>query len=421
MNRQGVALAADSAVTMSGEEGSKILSSANKIFALSKYRPVGVMVYGNASLLGVPWETIIKAHRSEVGDRGHDSLDGYVADFLAFLEGSRDLFPTDAQQTYVRANIGPIFRAIAKEVRAAAREDIDAGKSVSGQDAAAFVSQLARAVRGAWENQPLVLGFADGDESRLRKDYAGLFQAVRRQAFEKLPLDQPLIDQLDDVAVLLLTREPPTQVDGVTGVVIAGFGTRDLFPSFREVLIDGVAGDRLIGWKARSRAITRAGDSYLGAFAQWEMVNRFMEGVDPDYSVTVAASLDELLAGYTREVLRLVAPRISQKRKQAIDEARRDLLAAYQNALAARRQDEYVSSILSVVASHPLPALAEVAESLVNLTVFKRRVSMESETVGGPVDVAVISPGDGFIWIQRKHYFDRHLNPQFFANYYREG
>jgi len=55
-----------------------------------------------------------------------------------------------------------------------------------------------------------------------------------------------------------------------------------------------------------------------------------------------------------------------------------------------------------------------------SLTSFKKKVSMEQETVGGPIDVAVISKGDGFIWIKRKHYFKPELNQQFFANYYRE-
>jgi len=36
------------------------------------------------------------------------------------------------------------------------------------------------------------------------------------------------------------------------------------------------------------------------------------------------------------------------------------------------------------------------------------------------IDVAVISKGDGFVWIKRKHYFKAELNPQFFANYYKE-
>jgi hypothetical protein len=46
---------------------------------------------------------------------------------------------------------------------------------------------------------------------------------------------------------------------------------------------------------------------------------------------------------------------------------------------------------------------------------------MDAETVGGPIDVAVISKGDGFIWIKRKHYFKPELNPHFFKNNFREG
>ena len=61
MNRLAVALAADSATTVSGPNSQKIWNSANKLFALSKTHPVGVMFYNNASILGVPWETIIKA------------------------------------------------------------------------------------------------------------------------------------------------------------------------------------------------------------------------------------------------------------------------------------------------------------------------------------------------------------------------
>ena len=51
MNKQAIALAADSAVTFQEETGQKIFTSASKIFTLSKYQPVGVMIYGNASLI----------------------------------------------------------------------------------------------------------------------------------------------------------------------------------------------------------------------------------------------------------------------------------------------------------------------------------------------------------------------------------
>lgn len=58
--------------------------------------------------------------------------------------------------------------------------------------------------------------------------------------------------------------------------------------------------------------------------------------------------------------------------------------------------------------------IAELAEALVHLTQLKLKVSPEPETVGGPIDVAVISKGDGLIWIKRKHYFEPDLNPRYF-------
>jgi hypothetical protein len=67
------------------------------------------------------------------------------------------------------------------------------------------------------------------------------------------------------------------------------------------------------------------------------------------------------------------------------------------------------------VASLPKDELGAMAESLVNLTKFKRRISREKETVGGPIDVAVITKGDGFVWMKRKHYFDAGLNPRYIA------
>ena len=69
MNRQAIALAADSAVTFREEKEQKIFTSASKIFTLSKYQPVGVMIYGSASLMGVPWETIIKIYRDRLGPK----------------------------------------------------------------------------------------------------------------------------------------------------------------------------------------------------------------------------------------------------------------------------------------------------------------------------------------------------------------
>jgi hypothetical protein len=75
---------------------------------------------------------------------------------------------------------------------------------------------------------------------------------------------------------------------------------------------------------------------------------------------------------------------------------------------------------MRMVSFLPKDELPNLAESLVELTSLKRHVSTDAETVGGPIDVALITKAEGFVWIKRKHYFKPELNPSFFANYRRE-
>src|SRR5690625_1680401 len=85
MNKKGMSLAADSAIT-SGRDGvQKVYNSANKLFSLSGSHPVGIMIYGAASFMEVPWEVIIKSYRDHLGKKIYDDLTGYAEGLLDFL------------------------------------------------------------------------------------------------------------------------------------------------------------------------------------------------------------------------------------------------------------------------------------------------------------------------------------------------
>lgn len=73
----------------------------------------------------------------------------------------------------------------------------------------------------------------------------------------------------------------------------------------------------------------------------------------------------------------------------------------------------YTEPLLNTVVSLDKEDMANMAESFISLTSLVRRMQPGEETVGGPVDVAVISKGDGFVWINRKHYFRPELNAPF--------
>ncbi|ANY25215.1 hypothetical protein [Gordonia terrae] len=97
MNRSAVALAADSAVTISNRRTMKTYESANKLFELVKGSNIGVMVYSSATVDGTPWETVIKTYRQERGANPMPHVEDYAEDFIDFLAGHGGLITPAAE------------------------------------------------------------------------------------------------------------------------------------------------------------------------------------------------------------------------------------------------------------------------------------------------------------------------------------
>lgn len=54
-------------------------------FMVSKYEPVGIMIYNNAEFMGVPWEVIVKEYRSFLSDNHKDYILEYANDLYNFI------------------------------------------------------------------------------------------------------------------------------------------------------------------------------------------------------------------------------------------------------------------------------------------------------------------------------------------------
>ena len=92
LNKSAVALATDSAVSIEKKDGYKIFNTANKLFMLSKYQPVGIMIFDSAEFMGVPWETIIKIYRKKLSKKVYEHLKQYIQDVFkkaAINKGSK--------------------------------------------------------------------------------------------------------------------------------------------------------------------------------------------------------------------------------------------------------------------------------------------------------------------------------------------
>jgi hypothetical protein len=146
------------------------------------------------------------------------------------------------------------------------------------------------------------------------------------------------------------------------------------------------------------------------------MVTTFMNGINPQVLHFVQSYLSET---FRRLPDLLDAEKISVVDKKRFKQQASKLLKGFFAKFGDHLRYEHSHPVLRMVTVLPKDELAAMAEALVNLTAFKRRITESMETVGGPIDVAVISKGDGLIWVKRKHYFPADLNQHFFANYFR--
>lgn len=254
----------------------------------------------------------------------------------------------------------------------------------------------------------------------IRKEYKPTIDRIKKMIFEELPLNSGVSRKLTQIAIYALTKDG--NLGRTSGVVVAGYGSREIFPALEEFLVDGVFSNMLKFSRGRSSAVGRGETASIIPFAQSEMVAAFMEGVDPEYQYLINRTVRATLDSYKSTLLDLLAPNPTKKRDryaQEMSQANEELAQNFETEMKEYRDEYFVQPVVDIVEQLPKSELAAMAESLVNLTSFRRQVTPDAETVGGPIDVAVISRGDGFIWIKRKHYFQPEFNPHFFSNYFR--
>lgn len=419
INRNAVALAADSAVTIGSQ---KIYNSALKLFSLSKVAPVGVMIYGNASLIDVPWETIIKIFREDLGEKRFDTLQEYADTFFEFVRTTNDFFPEASQKAWVQRNIRGYYELILDVLIEDIQEVIKIKGKIDESETHVVFEKCVTKQHEVFKDLELVVKITQKDEKGIRKKYQPIAKQLIKEVFQGLMPTRSIVSKLYDIAAFIHSRDIFS--DSTSGLVIAGFGEKEIYPVVLCHEIEGVVENKL-KYKyveKKSRAIGKGAECAIVPFAQDDMVASFMHGINPsiqifliDYLNQMNARIPDLLdsdslSGTDKE---------KEKTVSALQKDVSDLLGKFLSQLQEHTQTEHANPIMQMVCALPKDELAAMAESLVNLTAFKRRMTKSLETVGGPIDVAVISKGDGLVWVKRKHYFPSELNQHFFANYFR--
>lgn len=421
LNKQAVAIAADSAVTIGSANGRKIFNRANKVFTLSKYHPVGVMLYNSASFMSTPWETIIKVYRKQLGDKNFPTVREFQEDFIAFLRAksfyAKEEDSKKALYDLALTLLNGIINEIAKTNGALLNAPSDENKlqilQLFEQKTDAFIAQFTA------ENV-----YCDDFSDYAYEDFQVFFAAPYEELITQYFVNNGYVitDQLKQklnqlIHIYLKRKETFTNF---TGLIFTGFGDDEIYPSLIPLNISLSIDTRLRYYIEENKTafITNDNNGSICPFAQTDVIDTILTGIDPKLDETYLENFDKYFTKYNNDILNLIGDTNPELTAQITGLDIKQLVKEYDDLNLKTKKTNYIYPLMNAVSNLSKEDLAEMAESLIYLTYLKRRITFAEESVGGPVDVAIISKGDGFIWIKRKHYFKPELNQYFFNNYF---
>lgn len=206
---------------------------------------------------------------------------------------------------------------------------------------------------------------------------------------------------------------------GDTGLVFVGYGEEEIYPCLYNI-VTTLYFDYKLQYRYGEQVEIRneLPSASIVPFAQVEATQTVIRGINPSFYNIISNNLNTALTAFRTASSSLARQQNAQALAAQIDSI--DVSALTQAFTTSARNEffeKYSRPLVNTISLLSISDMANVAESLVALTSLVNRMSPREESVGGPVDVAVISKGDGFIWIKRKHYFSPDLNSQFFNNY----
>lgn len=403
-NKSGLVLAADSAVTVTGigmdGKQAKVYNSANKLFTLSKIAPVGVLLYNSSSINDIPAEIIIKEFR-EKGDtfnnlkQYHDALIKFIENFLKENASCNGIFE------FFEAFCNIFISIVSKE-----KEELKENFTYS-----AFIEKQIEQIKS--------LCYYLGCPTEI----SGINALYIK---EKLTTDKKIIKKysefqeqsgytgtIDTISDLFYEFFRLRICQSYTGIAVCGYGKKEFFPKVYRIHIYGLIENHLL----TGDLISHEGkDAEIIPLAQKQMIDTFIKGVSD--------KLYENLEGLYFQNFNSFIEAITPSLKEGVDseEIRTRLSKAFADNAELFKKIVFETEeapLIQTVSHLSREEMAELAESLINIQVLKYKVSPELETVGGPIDVAIISKHDGFVWRKRKLYFPKELNFQFFENYFK--
>ena len=406
MNSRGVAMASDSAITIARK---KVNNTDNKMVNFSGDHSIGAMTYGNADLFNFSWDDLLKLYGKRLKQPFAHTKD-YVVGFLTYLKDNdfAEFMDNKNEHQYITSVITYRLKELNFQLKdlydclendnkeLTVRTEID---EIYYCNAIHLISDdLERLKKKEYPK-----GFCHDDYEWLENHYGEFVWQIVEKNVEEHLYNQQWKGVINKRILLSVLKDFS---DRYTGLVISGYGEKDLYPKTYITIVDGKL-NRKIKYFMRERAIDQKNKGMIIPFAQRDMINGFLNGIHEEVEMYIEFVMKRELKGIQErmeEILEhLNLPKDSLKDAQhEIFEGLSSVQDKFSEAIMTFKNQQFSQPFEDMVGALPVSELAYLSESLLNLTALQQKMTLSMETAGGPVDVAVISKGDGFRWEKKK-------------------
>lgn len=414
MNKNSIALAADSAVTIGPHLA--VRNSANKLFALSNSKPIGMIIYANAEFMEIPFEIIAKEYKAYLADKSFDTMTDYVISFLDYLISNCEYYHFDKnEEKYVSFVVTDFLQGLDGDYRKIITEKIET-----------LQRELTESELQEAQNEAVALScnFVDDMKPLDSSNFSNYVNDTYSKLIENTITN--FFDWIDTKQLCMLKEKIVNLFDKeffrncYTGIAFAGYGDKEVFPEMHHVHLSGMLNKEVRFAIQEIASITEDCTATITPLAQTDVMQTFLFGINDELLDEIANEIPKQI----NDSFNKIDDDLFAENKK--DDVRKTVSTDADNVVRTiinSAHQRFLQPIIASVTNLPLDELSQLAESMINITSLRRKVALDSniDTVGGPIDVATINKNDGFIWIKRKYYFDKTINPQYTYSHYNHA
>jgi hypothetical protein len=418
MNGLGIAVASDSAVTA----GSKVLTTSEKIFPLPAPHKGALLTAGLAEFMGIPWEVVFSAW-CETLDHQLNSMMEYRDALQKFLQSTvsnlgdlslaengyllRSYYGEDNVYNKIleiyASVVTPFFQNVlsSEEYEKYLQDDWSEefrdsiSKMVTENLVSDFRNQIelvAKERRELYTITPIGLSEAQA-LIWVQNWWNDLEEDVQKDDFPDFPTIPGLAEMVMYLHSVYIFH--PDYNDSLINII--GYGAGDLFPSAAGTFIHGCVRGTLI----------KRGDAYSSPedgtraffFGQDDAISAIFKGDDWLLSSAATDANQQTLQQIYSQLELSQDEQVLQAKEYVRQSLENDSI---RNKMLSEGKEQRRDPFYKAIGMSPILDLAEFSSQLVGVQAAFAAMTQENPSVGGVVDVGIVTHRNGFEWIRQK-------------------